>query len=82
MCQEQDVHQGLLMEAAVRCGFSAILQLRASKPAAPGKQPWPSGKELLGGELLSTAPLKQPNLVLTTPYAVKGKQYTRAPTQT
>lgn len=34
------------------------------------------------GELLSTAPLKQPNLALTTPHAVKGKQYVRAQAET
>lgn len=35
-------------------------------------------RQLLEGELLSTAPLKQPNPALTTPHAVKGKQYARA----
>lgn len=65
-----------------RCGFSAILQLRGSKPAPPGMQPWPAGGELLEGELLSTAPLKQPNLALTTFHAVKGKQYIRAQAET
>lgn len=61
MCQEQDIHQGLLMEAAEGLG-SVPLPIWGDPnqhllESSPGHQ-----AELLEGELLSTAPLKQPNL--------------------